>query len=422
MADQTTLDLADLSFWDSTPEERAEAFAVLRRRQSVARYPMPATLWTPDPDPEDSYWAVLGYEDIRALSRDVKHFTTTQGIQWEDLSPEIVEASTSFLGMDDPRHATVRGLVSSGFTPKQVRRLEEGIRRDAEQLVAELDDHEAGDFVQLVARRLPTMTIMRMIGVPESDHERLADIAEAAVSWNDPEFLDGRNPQEMIGEVITTFHEAATEIAKDRAKHPADDLMTALVQAEVDGQKLTLDELGAFFVLLSVAGNDTTRQATSHTMAALTRFPDERRILLEHLEGRIDTAVEEFVRWSTPVMTFRRTAIRDTELGGQQIAEGDRVVMFYSSGNRDETVFEDPDRFDVLRNPNRHLGFGGGGPHYCMGAPLAKLQLRALFTNLLRRYPDLEVGTPRYMVGNFIDAISGMQMQRGSARRHRGGT
>ena len=177
MADQTTLDLADLSFWDSMPEERAEAFAVLRRRQSVARYPMPATLWTPDPDPDDSYWAVLGYEDIRALSRDVKHFTTTQGVQWEDLTPEIVEASTSFLGMDDPRHATVRGLVSSGFTPKQVRLLEEGIRRDAEQLVAELDDHETGDFVQLVSRRLPTMTIMRMIGVPESDHERLADVA-----------------------------------------------------------------------------------------------------------------------------------------------------------------------------------------------------------------------------------------------------
>lgn len=411
---QPTLDLAELSFWDSTPEERAEAFAVLRRRHSVARYRMPATLWTPEPDPEDHFWAVLGYEDIRDLSRDVKHFTTTQGVQWEDLSPEIVEASSSFLGMDDPRHATLRRLVSSAFTPKQVGLLEEGIRRDAEQVVAELDDHETGDFVQIVSRRLPTMSIMRMIGVPESDHERLADVAEAAVSWNDPEFLHGRNAQEMIGEVIATFHQAATEIAQDRAKHPADDLMTALVQAEVDGQKLALDELGAFFVLLSVAGNDTTRQATSHTMLALNRFPDERRLLIEDLEGRIDTAVEEFVRWSTPVMTFRRTAIGDTELGGQQIAEGDRVVMFYSSGNRDETAFDEPDRFDVLRSPNRHLGFGGGGPHYCMGAPLAKLQLRALFTNLLRRYPDLEVAAPQYMVGNFIDAIRGMEMQRGA--------
>jgi cytochrome P450 len=355
VSEQTTLDLADLSFWDSTPEERAEAFAVLRRRGSVARFRMPATLWTPEPDPEDGFWAVLGYEDIRAVSRDQKHFTTTQGVQWEDLSPEIVEASTSFLGMDDPRHARVRGLISSGFTPRQVGRLEDGIRRDAEQLVAELDDHETGDFVQIVSRRLPTMTIMRMIGVPESDHERLADVAEAAVSWNDPEFLQGRNPQEMIGEVIATFHAAAVEIAKDRAKHPADDLMTAMVQAEVDGEKLTHDELGAFFVLLSVAGNDTTRQATSHTMLALTRFRDERRVL-----------------------------------------------------------FDDPDRFDVLREPNRHLGFGGGGPHYCMGAPLAKLQLRALFTNLLRRYPDLEVGEPHYMVGNFIDAIRSMEMERGS--------
>ena len=414
MADQSTLDLAELSFWESTPEERAEAFAVLRREGSVARFRMPATRWTPEPDPHDGFWAVLGFEDIRAVSRDQKHFTTTQGVQWEDLTPEIVEASTSFLGMDDPRHARVRGLVSTGFTPRQVGRLEEGIRRDAEQLVAELDDHETGDFVQLVSRRLPTMTIMRMIGVPESDHERLADVAEAAVSWNDPEFLQGRDPQEMIGEVIATFHQAAVEIAQDRAKHPADDLMTAMVQAEVDGEKLTLDELGAFFVLLAVAGNDTTRQATSHTMLALTRFGDQRSVLLEDLEGRIDTAVEEFVRYTTPVMTFRRTATADTELGGRRIAEGDRVVMFYPSGNRDESVFEDPDRFDVQRDPNRHLGFGGGGPHYCMGAPLAKLQLRALFTNLLGRYPDLEVGEPHYMVGNFIDAISAMPMERGA--------
>jgi cytochrome P450 len=406
MADQTTLDLADLSFWDSTPEERAEAFAVLRRQQSVARYPMPATLWTPDPDPEDSYWAVLGYEDIRALSRDQKHFTTTQGVQWEDLSPEIVEASTSFLGMDDPRHAAVRALVSSGFTPKQVRDLEEGIRRDAEQVVAELDDHDAGDFVQLVSRRLPTMTIMRMIGVPESDHERLADVAEAAVSWNDPEFLEGRNPQEMIGEVIATFHQAAIEIAQHRAKHPADDLMTAIVQAEVDGQKLTLDEIGAFFVLLSVAGNDTTRQATSHTMLALTRFPDQRRLLLEDLEGRIDTAIEEFVRFSTPVMTFRRTATADTELGGQQIAKGDRVVMFYASGNRDEAVFDDPDRFDILRSPNRHLGFGGGGPHFCLGASLARLELRVLFEELARRVPVLRsLGPPAPLRSNIVAGI-----------------
>jgi cytochrome P450 len=415
MLDQTTLDLSELSFWDSTPEERDEAFAALRASRPVARYKRPATMLNENPDPEDVFWAILRHEDIRTVSRDAERFTSTHGTQWDDLSPEINEASQSFLGMDDPRHSELRRLVSAGFTPKHVRALEEGIQRDAQQIVDELEDHETGDFVQLVSRRLPTMTVMRMIGVPESEHERLADVSEAAVAWNDPEFVGDRSAIEMIGEVIATFHQAATEMAELRERKPADDLMTALVQAEVDGRKLTRDEIGAFFVLMSVAGNDTTRQAVSHTMLALTRYPDQRQLLLDDLEGRIETAVEEFIRWSTPVMTFARVATCDTEIGGQAVPEGDRVVMFYSSGNRDETVFDEPHRFDIERTPNRHLGFGGGGPHYCMGAPLAKMQVQSIFTKLLARYPELAVDNPKYLVGNFINGITKMEMRRGAS-------
>lgn len=182
----------------------------------------------------------------------------------------------------------------------------------------------------------------------------------------------------------------------------------ALVQAEVEGERLTDDEICAFFVLLSVAGNDTTRNTISHGMKALCDQPDQRLALIEDFEGRIGPAVEEMVRWATPVMTFRRTATRDTVLAGQPVAAGDKVVMFYASANRDEAEFPDPYRFDVTRHPNEHVGFGGGGPHFCMGASLARRQLRAIFGELLHRVPDLEVGTPELLVGNFIHAATRM--------------
>ena len=184
--------------------------------------------------------------------------------------------------------------------------------------------------------------------------------------------------------------------------------MTALVQAEIDGERLTHDEIGAWFVLLSVAGNDTTRHTTSHAMRALCRFPDQRAWLAEDLDARLPGAVEEFVRWATPVMTFRRTATRDTEVHGQSIARGEKVVLFYTSANRDEAVFDDANSLVLTREPNRHLGFGGGGPHYCLGASLARTQLRAIFGELLRRMPDIEVGEPEYLAGGFINGVKRM--------------
>ena len=184
--------------------------------------------------------------------------------------------------------------------------------------------------------------------------------------------------------------------------------MTALVQAEVDGERLDPAEIAAFFVLLSVAGNDTSRHTTSHAMRALTQHPDQRALLLEDLEERMPVAVEEFVRWATPVLTFRRTATRAVELHGERIEPGEKVVLFYHSANRDEEAFEDPWRFDVTRDPNRHVGFGGGGPHYCLGASLARTQLRAIFAELLTRLPDIEVGEPEPLAGAFIHGVKRM--------------
>ncbi len=252
------------------------------------------------------------------------------------------------------------------------------------------------------------MLFSDMVGVPAAEREAVVHAADQLVSWNDPEVVGDSTPLEFLVKGLMTLTAAANEMAERRRSEPADDLMTALVQAEVDGERLDDGEISAFFVLLAVAANDTTRHATSHGLHALTRFPDQRALLLQDLDGRLETAVEEIVRWASPVMTFRRTATRDAEVGGQAIAEGERVVMFYEAANRDEEAFDDPHRFDVLRSPNQHVGFGGGGIHYCLGASLARTMLRSIFAELLTRLPDLQTGEPEPLVGNFIHGIKRM--------------
>ena len=228
------------------------------------------------------------------------------------------------------------------------------------------------------------------------------------MSWADPVYLDGRNPMEVLVENQMYLHQVAGALAAERREHPGDDLFSSLVNAEVDGDRLTDADVAAFFVLLSVAGNDTTRQTISHAMKALTDFPEQRAWLLEDFDNRIGTAVEEFIRWATPVMTFRRTAATDFELGGQRIRAGEKVVMFYPSGNWDREAFDHPDRFDPSRSPNPHLGLGGGGVHFCLGANVSRAQLRAIFGELLRQLPDIQAGDPTYVPGNFIHAIRSM--------------
>jgi cytochrome P450 len=285
--------------------------------------------------------------------------------------------------MDAPRHRKLRGLVSSAFTPRQVARIEHGIRINAKRIVAEASTTGGGDFVELFAKRLPLQTISDMLGVPEADRERVVRAADTLVSAADPEVFGDRHPLEVLGSALWTLTEFATELAAHRERHPGDDLMTALVGAELDGDRLTHPEIAAFLVLLSVAGNDTTRHTTSHAMRALALYPDQRKLLLEDLNGRLPDAVEEFIRWASPVLTFRRTTTREVVLHGQTLAPGEKVVLFYHSGNRDERAFERAWSFEVTRSPNHQLGFGGGGPHYCMGASLARTQLQALFGELL---------------------------------------
>src|SRR5437588_3682608 len=319
------IDLGSLEFWDQPARERDKAFAVLRHEAPVSHHqPLEDILGLQERD-ERGYWAIVRYQDIRRVSRDPANFCSSQGVQFGDAPPEMLEASQSFLAMDAPRHTKLRGLVSAAFTPRQVARIEDGIRVNARRIVAEAAPTGGGDFVELIAKRLPLVTISDMIGVPEADRERVVAAADLLVTTTDPEVFGERSPIEVVGEALWTLTTFATELAAERESKPGDDLMTALVQAEIDGERLTHAEIAAFFVLLSVAGNDTTRHTTSHAMRALTVNPDQRALLMQNLDERLPAAVEEFVRWASPVMTFRRTTTREVELHGEQLPAGEKA-------------------------------------------------------------------------------------------------
>ena len=402
------IDLSSRAFWSTTAAERERSFAVLRAERPVSWHPPVEDALMPDPH-DPGYWAVTRRADIASVSRNNDVFLSGKGVMFENVPVELLEASQSFLAMDPPRHTKLRKLVSAAFTPRQVRRIEDSINTNAKTIVEELKAAGSGaDFVEYCAKELPIRTLSDMAGIPESERAGVAHAAEVAVSWADPEAMDGRNPLEVLFENQVYLHQVAGALAAERRAHPGDDLFSGLVNAEVDGERLTDADVAAFFVLLSVAGNDTTRQTISHALKALTDFPEQRAWLLEDFGNRIGTAVEEFVRWATPVMTFRRTAAKDFELAEQTIRAGEKVVMFYASGNWDTEVFDRPDRFDLSRSPNPQLGYGGGGVHFCLGANVARAQLRAIFGELLRQLPKIQAGEPAYVAGNFIHAIRSM--------------
>jgi cytochrome P450 len=401
------VDVSTLAFWELGAEERDARLALLRAERPVS-WQRPAEGMATLPGREDpGYWAVLRHADVMTVSRDPETYSSAKGFQIEDVPEEIVESAGSFLGMDHPRHTKLRRLVSAAFTPRRVRALEDKIAARARRLVDDLLEHGEGDFVEAVSMPMPSATFAEMMGVDEKDRERITGLANDMVSWNDPDVLQGRDGLTLLLETLVGLYAEAAGLSDARRTQPADDILTGLVTAEVDGERLTDEEIAAFFVLLSVAANDTTRQTISHGMRAPCRFPDQRKLLASDLDRYLPGAVEEMVRWATPVMTFRRTATRDAELNGVKIQADDKVVMFYVSANRDESVFPDPWTFDITREPV-HVGFGGGGPHFCLGASLARTMLRSMFREVVSRAPTLELGEPHILIGNFIQGISSM--------------
>ncbi|APT09614.1 MULTISPECIES: cytochrome P450 [Mycobacteriaceae] len=399
-------DLSSTAFWAGTAADREKTYAELRRRAPISWHPRVEHTMIDDED-DQGFWAVVTHPLLVEATRRHDDFLSGQGIVMESIPQELLDTAQGFIAMDPPRHTKIRRLLASAFTPKQMRLTSHQIEANAKRVVDGLAPQGEADFVDQCAALLPMHNIFDMMGVPDSMRRDIAWESRYAGGWSDPEVM-GEDPViPRLFQAMGFLGDGAREIIAARRRQPEDDLMTNLVQAEVDGEQLTDDEIVSFFILLTIAGNDTTRQSTSHAMKALTDFPDQRAWLMEDFDGRIKGAVEEFVRWATPIMTFRRTAARDCELGGQQITEGDKIILFYSSANWDTTVFTNPEKFDLSRDPNPHVSFGGGGIHHCLGNQLARQQLAALFRELLHRLPDIEVcGPPSYTVSTFFHGVN----------------
>lgn len=383
-------DLSSRAFWARPGIERENTFAQLRAQRPISWHaPIEERLFD---DPNDQgFWAVTRHADLIEVTKRHVDFISGEGIVFDSIPVELLDAGQGFIAMDPPRHTKIRRLLTSAFTPRQLRRIEAQVQANAREVVDSIAGRREIDFVTECAALMPMHTICDMMGVPRSQRAHVAHEAQFAGGWNDPELLDGAQPLARLFTAMVAMQSVAAELIAARRAEPGDDLMTSLVQAEVDGEKLTDEEISSFFNLLSVAGNDTTRQSMSHAMQALSDNPEQREWLMADFDGRIGTAVEEMVRWATPILTFRRTAARDCELNGTAIAAGDKVVMFYASANWDTEVFGAPERFDLSRHPNPHVSFGGGGVHHCLGGQLARQQIRAFWHEVLTRLPDITV-------------------------------
>ena len=400
--EHSPIDITSHDFWSQPFAVRDETFAQLRRGDGLTWHRPFASMF---PMEEPGYWALTRRADIVFVSQHPELFTAAKGVALNPMPAEIQRFASFFLSMDPPQHTVYRRLISSAFTPRNVRQIEEQIHRNAVAIVDDLVGAGDIDFVAACSARLPMLTIMDMLGVPTADQPAVAYAAEKLFGMSDDEYCTPEERAQDPVAQITLLSNTGVELAKFRRANPGDDLMTSIVNAEVDGHRLTDEEIGAFLILLASAGNDTTKQTTTHVMMALVENAAQRDWLMEDFENRIGPAVEECIRWASPVMQFARFATEDTEINGHPVRAGDKVGLFYCSANRDEAVFTDPGAFDLQRSPNPHLGFGGGGPHFCLGNQLAKAELRNLFRELLTRLSTVEFGEPDLLYSNFVHGV-----------------
>jgi cytochrome P450 len=409
------INISAKSFWSTTAEEREKTFEVLRVERPITWQPPFEDNLLPVED-DYGYWAITTHRHLVEVTRRPEDFLSGPGIVGDNMPTEMLEAAQSIIAMDPPRHTKLRRLVASAFTPKQMRRIEDQIKANATKVVdnliekARASDDGWVDWVSECGALLPMHNFNDMMGVPDGERQRTSHEMSVFMSWGDDEVSGATQEQKFatMFQALVFMHELAQRAVTARRENPTGDLFTSLAQAEVDGEQLTDHEIGSFFVLLTIAGNDTTRQSLAHGLRALSTHPDQRAWLAEDLEGRTQTAVEEMVRWATPIMTFRRTASRDCELDGVEITQGDKLVMFYCSANRDEQAIERPHELDLSRSPNPHISFGGGGIHHCLGNQLARFQLRALFIELLTRCPDIVAGEPELSPDSFFHVVKRM--------------
>lgn len=403
------INLSDLEFWKLPWPQREAAFAALRRDRPMPFYEEPvleatATIFPQGP----GYYALTRHRDVATASRHPEVFLSGPGaVTIPDLPSEMVEYFSGMISTDNPKHARLRRIVSNAFSPRNVRAVEDAIDRVADEVIDRALAHGSGDFVADVAATLPLQIICDMMGVPPSEYATVLNCSNVILSMGDPEFVpEGTDPVVAFLEAGAALTGLMNELGAHRISHPIDDITSALVNAEIESEKLTEQELASFFVLLVVAGNETTRTALAHALHALTEYPDQKARLLDDYASVAATATDEIVRWASPVIWMRRTLATDYTLSGVDLVAGDKVLLFYNSANRDEEAFTRPEVFDVGRTPNDHYGFGAPGPHFCLGAHLARREITVMVRRLLARTPAIHAtGAPVQLASSFINGI-----------------
>jgi len=405
-------DFADPEFWIAPIEVREAAFKALRDRAPISfteEFEPPPEIPLPK---GPGYWSLTKHRHILEASRQPDVFCSGKGAtSVMDMPEQMLEFFGGMINMDEPRHTKQRKIISRGFTPRSLKRIEDAVDRRAAHIVDRIIEKGECDFVAELAAPLPLEIICDMMGIPESQSQFVFERSNKILGLGDPDYMkEGEDP--IMGAMGAGAELAGLmrEMAAARRKSATSDLTSALINATEDEDVLTDAELASFFILLVVAGNETTRNAISHGMMALCENPDERARWAADFEGLAPTAVEEIVRWASPVISMRRTLTRAYVMEDANLREGDKVALWYASGNRDEDVFDDPFRFDIARSPNEHVGFGGPGPHYCMGANLARREITAMFRQIFKRLPDLEItGEPDRLASNFVHGIKRMR-------------
>jgi methyl-branched lipid omega-hydroxylase len=407
--DLDAVDLSDRDWWTGPPSVRYATFAALRRERPFAFFAEPELPGIPV---GPGYWAVTRYADLEAISSQPALFCSGRGaVSIPDVPADLNEFYGSLISMDDPRHAKIRRIVSKAFTPRVLEQLVDQVRSVVDDVLtrarrtAEAQDG-AIDVVADIAAPIPLRVICDMMGVPEEARATVLAQSNVILSGGDPELIEDEN--DPVSAFLLAGMELAglmERLAAERLAHPQSDLTTALVTTEVDGERLSQQEIASFFILLLVAGNETTRNAISQGVLALHEHPDQRARWAAD-PGLDRTAVEEVVRWTSPVTWMRRTATRDGEVNGHRFRAGDKFLLLYAAANRDPAVFRDPEVLDLARDPNPHVGFGSKGPHFCLGAHLARRELAVTFRALFDRLPDLEItGEPDRLRSSFVNGV-----------------
>jgi cholest-4-en-3-one 26-monooxygenase len=388
--------LDPMIFEDKVPHEW---FTWLRRKAPVFRHPEPGG---------PGFWVITRYDDVVEVGRDGVTYSSEQSrggvVALEDVeaAADLSAQGRMMLTMDAPDHTRYRSLVNRGFTPRMINALSTHIREMVTKILEPALERRDCDFVTDVAAELPLQVIAEMLGVPYEDRHKLFEWSNRMIGSRDPEYAVS---QEKVQQAAIEMYMYSNELAKKRREEPRDDIVTALLKADLDGDKLSEMDFNVFFLLLAVAGNETTRNAMSHGMHALIEHPEQFAMLADN-PALVPSATEEILRWASPVMYFRRNVTRDTEMRGQKFKAGDKVSIWYISANRDEDIFPNPFTFDITRTPNQHVAFGGGGPHFCLGASLARMEMSILFEELVKRVASVErTGPVKRLRSNFINGL-----------------